>query len=113
MMPNMLTTLSGFERSFVFELVKKVAVGGVLKESDAVKPTLFFDGVLEPIHSKDLLIKPEGQRSWKWWVLFTDLKLEVDNIIRDPEGKNFRIMTSEDWRQAGYFKYTLTETKSV
>ena len=67
MMPNMVTTLHGFEETMQFQLVKKTVVDFDIVESSKVIPPLWFEGVLQPIHPRDLLVKPEGERKFKWW----------------------------------------------
>ena len=58
---------------------------------------------------RDLLVKPEGERKFKWWVLLTDLDIAVDTVIKDQQGIQYRVMSSTDWRNAGYRQYDLTE----
>lgn len=109
MMPNIRTTIHGFEEGLVFELVTKTVVDGDVIETRTVRPTLYFEGHLQPFHARELLIKTEGQRKFGWWKLFTDMALEVDTIIRDPRGAIYRVMSTNDWYGSGYQSYDLTE----
>lgn len=110
MMPNMRTTLAGFEDTMQFQIVKKTIVDHELVESSKEIPVLYFEGVLQPLHDRELLVKSEGQRKFKWWTLFTDMEnLAVDTVIQDPNKRTFRVMASGDWDDAGYFKYQLVE----
>lgn len=113
MMPNMVTTIFGLEQTIVFQLVEKTIVGMDLVETTKVRPELFFEGVIQPIHPKELLVKPEGERKFQWWNLITDLQLEVDQIIKDEKGSIYRVMSSNDWSQAGFYTYQLTEGPGV
>jgi hypothetical protein len=113
MMPNLVQTIQGFERSLQFKLVTKTVNGMDVIETSTVKPPLFFNGTLEPLHSRELLIKPEGERKFKWWELWTELDLHVDDQIQDEFGTLYRVMSSQDWRQAGYRHYELIEGPGV
>jgi len=68
-----------------------------------------FVGVLQPIPPRKLLVKPEGQRTWKWYTLYTSQELELDWVISDEMNKAYRVMSRTDWSQAGYAEYELTE----
>lgn len=113
MMPSMASTLAGFEETFQFQIVKKTVVDHDLVESSKVAPALWFEGVLQPVPPQKLLVKPEGERKWKWWQLYTDLELAVDTVIKDPEGILFRVMSITDWSQGDYFQYELVEGPGV
>lgn len=113
MMPTIQAALQIFEETIQFQLVTKTVVDGELAETSTVKPVLWFEGVLIPIHPRELLVKPEGQRKFKWWTLFSDLDLKVDTIIKDQEGALYRIMNSTDWRDADYKQYQLIEGPGV
>ena len=113
MMPNMQTSIFGFEETLQFQIVNKQVVEGDLVESSKVRPVLWFEGALQPLHPRELLVKPEGQRKFKWWTLITDMTLEVDTVIKDGRGIEFRVMTSNDWFEAGFHQYQLTEGPSL
>lgn len=109
MMPNMQSVIFGFEETMQFQIVKKTVVDHDLVETSKVPIVLWFEGNLQPMHPRELLVKPEGERRFKWWTLFTDMDLEVDTIIKDRDGSEFRVMASSNWTQAGYQQYQLVE----
>ncbi len=113
MMPNVSGAIRRFEESLQFQLVAKTIVDGDLAEASAVKPTLWFEGVLQPIPPSKLLVKPEGMRSFQWWTLTTDLDIARDQIIKDEAGRSFRVMDKTDWNAGGFFAYELIEGPGV
>lgn len=109
MMPQMQTAIFGFEQTIQFQIVKKTVSDHDLVESSKVKPVLWFEGCLQPLNPRELLVKSEGERKWKWWTLWTDMDLEVDTVVKDQEGVVYRVMASSHWSQAGFQQYQLTE----
>lgn len=109
MMPNMVTALHGFEDTMQFTVVRKTVVEGDIVEDSRVKPTLWFEGAIQPLHPKELLVKPEGERKWKWLSLFTDMDLSVDDQVIDTMGNKYRVMSVGDWETAGINIYQLVE----
>lgn len=91
-------------------IIKKSVVNfGLAEAEQAPQVPLWFDVVLQSMHPKMLLIKPEGQRHWKWWTMWSTEKLELDWVMQDPNQLKLRVMSRADWSQAGYFEYTLVE----
>ena len=109
MMPSLATTIFGFEETMQFAIVVKTPIDHDIVETSKTPVLLWFEGNVQPLHQKELLVKPEGERKWKWWSLYTDMDLEVDTIITDRNGTEYRVMASSDWSQAGYQSYQLTE----
>jgi hypothetical protein len=60
---------------------------------------------------QELVIKPEGQRSWNKETIYTDnsLKLDVDDIIyfESTETERFRITNKIDYSLYGYMEYSI------
>lgn len=90
-----------------FKLVTTTVADFEVSESELASIT--FDGVLQPIPERKLLVKPEGQRNWKWWFLWTTFSLKNDQIIEDDSGKQYRVMQQEDWRNGGHQQYQLVQ----
>lgn len=115
MMPQMQATIFGLEETMQFQIVVKSVNGADIAESSKTPQNvpLWFEGSLQPLHPRELLVKPEGQRAWKWWTLFTDLELQKDWVITDIDGIKYRVMSSSDWRNAGFRQYQLIEGPSL
>lgn len=67
-----------------------------------------FRGVWQPMSMRRLAMKPEGQRSWKWFTVHADpsLALEPDEVV-NYLGEQFRVMGHKDYKLYGYVEYEL------
>ena len=67
-------------------------------------------GCIQPLKSRELEIKPEGERAWGWYCLYAtrDLQLKTDDkvILR---GVTYRVMAKRDWFDYGYVRYELLQ----
>lgn len=91
-----------------FQVIKKTSSDFEAEETDV--NDVIFEAHMQPVPPQKLLIKPEGQRTWRWWLLWTDKELDLDWILKDAAGRLFRVMSKSNWQQAGFFEYELTET---
>ena len=106
-LPLVVEALWDLGLSIQFAVIGKATVDFQTVES--VTDIIDFIGVLQPIPPRKLMVKPEGQRTWKWWTLYATQELELDWVISDEEKKIYRVMSKTDWSQAGYIEYELTE----
>lgn len=109
MMPNLLRTINRFEETMEFRIIKKTIVDHRIVETPKVKVQTYFEGTRQPIPPSKLLVKSEGERKFKWWLLYTDIELERDWQIVDIHEVVYTIMSVTDWSQGGYFAYELIE----
>ena len=97
-MPNMSTTLTGWEIPLELEIIKQA-----INDGDAVKSVqkVQFMGVWQPMKTEDLQFLPEGQRSWDWYWIHAKsgtLNLQTqDKIIFN--GRRYKVMKIKDYRQ--------------
>ena len=63
-----------------------------------------------PLKPQELLVKPEGERHWKWYDIFTipNFIAHVDDVILFGVGR-YRIMEREDYREYGFIRYGIIE----
>lgn len=113
MMPNLLNAVRRFENTLQFELVKKTIIDGEVAETSKLPITTMFEGTVQALQPRELSIKPEGERSFKWLTLWTDMHLLTDDVIKDQRGVEYRVMNSTDWGEADYFQYQLIEGATV
>lgn len=111
MFPIMREALSGLVEQAQFALVKSTQEN--FDTVEAVDATSYFLGSLQPIKPRSLLVKPEGWRRWKWYSLWTTQTLEVGDYVRDGAGLQYRVMSKNDWSQASYYEYELTQGATV
>lgn len=77
---------------------------------ERVTSKIIFPANLQPQPPQKILLRPEGQRTWKWWTLWTRSLLDLDWVLESADGKRFRVMSKSDWNQANYYEYEVTET---
>ena len=109
MLPNMKEALRGWTKRVQFTIIKKTVSDFDVQENTIATPMI--SAIIQPVSPQKLLLKPEGQRRWKWWQIWTDthMLLQLDWILKDNKGKTYRIMEFTDWKDSGYYAYELVE----
>ncbi len=105
--PKMSEAFSGWVNSVTLRIVRKDQVD--FEQQETLYNDLSFFGVIEPIPPRKLMIKPEGERSWNWLTLYTRQRLTNNDIIQDAQNRQYRVMSTTDWRGSNYLEYELTE----
>lgn len=105
-MPQMDTTLTGWEVPLVITKITQDVVEGDLVTSEQ---TFNFKGVWQPLKDEALELKPEGQRSWEWiWIhcKASSLNLETaDKVIF--KNKKYKVMAKKDYGLNSFVEYEL------
>ncbi len=106
-LPQMTDTLNGWQLIQGFARVTKLLVEGRVQETET---TISFQGVIQNLRSRDLLIKTEGQRDFNWKMLHTktDVEFNVDDIV-NYNNIRYRIMMKKNWVEYGYYEYHLMQ----
>jgi hypothetical protein len=107
--PNVNDVVNSWSIPMTAYRIKKVMKDGVMSET---KTSINFKGVpLQPIPTRQLLMKPEGERDWKYFNLYCDYNFKMDDVII-LDGREFRIKGKKDDNVGGiygYCKYELIE----
>jgi len=111
MLPLMNEATDGLTQQIQFAIINSISDDGDVVET--VKAVNYFQGSLQPLHPRRLLIKPEGERRWKWWQLWTRQEIPVGNYVRDVQGKQYKVMSKADWSQADYQEYEIIQSPTV
>ena len=98
--PQMSTTLFGWEITLTLIKVKQSVIDGDLVTTETQHQ---FRGVLQPLKTEELLLKPEGDRSWNYYFIHTNSKLDfktADKIIY--QDKRYKVTGIKDYTLNGF-----------
>lgn len=100
-------TLSGWVQSLTFGVVTKETINYEVVETYFAIP---FRGVWQPLETRKLMLKPEGERSWTWIQCHatSDLGLKNDDIVRF-QGTQYRVMAQWGYDLNGFREYHLVQ----
>jgi hypothetical protein len=106
-MPQMGHVLDGWEVPLTLVKIIQDVSDGELVYSEI---RYNFMGVWQPLRTEQLLLKPEGERSWTWIQLHVksnaDVALETaDKVIFRNE--LFKVIEKKDYTLNGYIEYQL------
>lgn len=106
--PYLASALNGWTTPIVFQVITKTTVNFQTVETSS---PITLDCNLQPMPKQDLAQKPTEQRSWKWWSLIVreGNLLEPDDVLTDPSGIRYRIMSVSNWGESGFQKYEAIE----
>lgn len=106
-LPNMSDALTNWFQTMTISVVTKTVVNHVLTEVETVKNIM---AVKQPFTSKQLMIKPEGQRAWSWeWLHVRSEDLFANDDIVRIGAKKYRIMNKWDFVEYGYNSYEIIQ----
>lgn len=101
--PDVSGALQDYFQPMIFEPVGKIVNGFQVTETGA---PINFRGTAQPFSERALILKPEGQRAWSWFLIHADpvLSLNVDDVII-WRGTQTRIMARKDYALYGFVEY--------
>lgn len=105
--PDVSGALQDYYQPMTFEpLVKTVTGFQAVEQGEPIN----FRGMIQPFTDRQLYLKPEGQRAWTWFLLYTDpvLTLQVDDVVL-YKGIQTRVMSRKDFALYGYVEYHLVQ----
>lgn len=105
--PDVSGALQDYFQPMVFEQIVKSTVG--FQELESTTP-ISFQGTWQPFSDRQLILKPEGERAWSWFLLHADptLTLQVDDVVV-WNGKQTRVMSRKHFGLYGYVEYHLVQ----
>ena len=105
--PDVSGALQDYYQPMVFQKLTKTVDGFQVVETGA---NINFQGMIQPLTDRQLLLRPEGQRAWTWFLLFADptLTLQVDDVV-NWNGTQTRVMARKDFALYGYVQYHICQ----
>lgn len=105
--PDLSGALKDYFQMMTFDIITKAVMAFQVIET---KTAINFQGVIQPLSERQLLLKPEGQRAWTWFQLHADpvLALQVDDVVI-YRGIQTRIMSRKDYVLYGFVEYSLVQ----
>ena len=105
--PDVSGAMQDYFQQMTFTMVAKIVAGFQVSE---VASPLNFPGVIQPFTDEQLMQKPEGQRTWTWYLLHADpvLELLIDDVVL-WDGKQTRVMDKKNFRLYGFVEYSLVQ----
>lgn len=107
MIPQLAVGLLGWTIPVQLRVVSTTAVD--FEPVEQVLDVVWFDASMQALSPKAVNRKPEGERIWKWWEAWTTKKIADDSVVQDQDGTQYRVRSSTDWSQAGFYHYEMTE----
>lgn len=105
--PDVSGAMKDYFQPMVFQPLTKTVSGFQVVETTT---SIDFQGVIQPFTERQLMLKPEGERSWTWLWLHADpvLQLETDDVVLYL-GVQTRVMKKKDYFLYGYVEYQLVQ----
>lgn len=106
-LPQMSEALMDWLQPMTFKQVTKTIVNMQVVETFEDVP---MQAVRQPLSAQQVMMKPEGQRSWRWDRLHAlpSPELRVDSQVI-YNGVEYRVMGKWPWPEYGYVEYHLTQ----
>lgn len=114
-LPTVYESLLQWFQPLTFVRIVKSVVDSQLVET---RTAIVTQGVIQSANSRNLEIKPIGQRKWIWKTLHAlpGLLLEPDDIIIQTNiltgDIEYRVMAQNDYTEYGYVSYNLVQNYS-
>ncbi len=111
--PSVETTLLGFLEPATFIVITKRQDPLTFEVTETRRAILTLASI-QPLKTRELAIKPEGERRWTWLKIYAlpDLILTPKDVIQIGLTK-YRVMGVKDWSAKGYMYYEVVEDYQV
>lgn len=108
MIPNLMSVLYNWTEPTQMKRLKKLVSNFEVNEQ--VQAVETFEGLLTAMTEQKVNRKPENERDWMWWSMWSTFELQLDDLVQDDRDRVFRVGSRRDWSKAGFYEYDLTET---
>lgn len=103
-MPQMHAAFAGWFMPISLKVITQTIVDGFNVDSEK---TITFKGTIQPLSPKQIALKPEGQRAWKWLQIHCEGSQPIlttnDRIVYN--GEKFKVMGDLDYRLNNFSEY--------
>lgn len=107
-MPNVSDAIQGWLQTLAGQrMQKEVQVGGFVTE---IPLTFSISGVVQPLSPTQVMLKPEGQRTWIWKMIHSPVGTDIrpdDRIVIDCV--KYRVMQIYPYQLDGYVQFDCTQ----
>jgi hypothetical protein len=105
--PKIQVALNGWESPIT---LIKVTQSIVDYETVNTEEEISFQGVVQPLTTEALQLKPLETRSWEWLMIHTRTSAEIftNDLIR-YDGKEYKVMFEKNYSLNGYYEYHLVK----
>ncbi|MGL5113573.1 MAG: hypothetical protein ACRC6O_13150 [Flavobacterium sp.] len=82
------------------------------RDVEVTETPIKFQGTIQPLMPKKLILNSEGGRFWAWQQIHTPFELGKvidDNDLVSYKGRKFKVMLTNDYSLNGYLEYHLVE----
>lgn len=100
-MPQMSAAFDGWKIKLSLEKITQSIVDGFVQEA---KQTLNVYGTWQPLSPEEIALKPDGQRSWDWYMLHIEggaVLFKTNDRVK-YNGKTYKIMAVKDYTLNNY-----------
>lgn len=95
-----------WEKTGSFKLIHKEIIDHELQETGN---GILFNGLFYSMKPQEIMFKPEGQRTWRWFTLITSQVLKIDDIVQF-NCLDYRVFRKQDfYDHAGKYIYDIAE----
>jgi hypothetical protein len=102
-MPEVSAGVTRFLSPLIIEKLQVNVVSGFAQKIPIAIKTL---GAIQPLTARELVVKPEGERSWSWYRLHTSVNVDLKTNDRVRiRNTVYKIMAKWDWSRSGYLEF--------
>ena len=107
MLPNMSAAVMAWMQPMTGTVITSTVEDYVVQETETEAS---FLGVRVPFKAQQLDKKPEGQRAWRWDVLYTTVEFLLSpNDVIVFRGNRYRVDAKLDYSEYGYYEYHIVQ----